>query len=760
LPASPGAAGSSGADRVGASSVVALLKRFGRWFGLGRLVGLLLLAGFVGLRAWDPAPLETLRLKTFDLYQLVQPRTQTSNAVVVIDIDEKSLKALGQFPWARTQIAELVLRATTAGAAAIAFDVLFAEPDRLSPARFAEVVKAIDAETRGKLAAMPDNEVTLAAAFRRARVVLGRAGHHSPVDNPELKSLPRNAFGLVGGDPKPFLYQYPGLIHNLPELEKAALGRGLFTIRADRDGIIRRVPTVMVADGQIAPSLSMELLRVATNAPSLLVKRDEIGIKSVVVAGNEITTDRDGQLWVHFARMSPARFVSALDVIEGRVGPEKLRGKLALVGTSAVGLYDLRATPLDRVRPGVDIHAEVIDNILTRSLLVRPHYAVGAEIVLALAVGLVMVIFAPMVGAIPMFILGALIAAGLLGGSWYLFQAHRMLIDVVYPLASSLVVFGALTFTNYLREEAQRSQIRSAFQHYLSPDLVEQLSRDPDKLVLGGERRELSILFSDVRGFTSIAETFKADPAGLTNLMNRLLTPLSNAIIERRGTIDKYMGDAIMAFWNAPLDVADHPRQACEAALEMYERMVALNVTLEAEAKAAGRAFIPLRVGIGLATGMGIVGNMGSDLRFDYSVLGDSVNLASRIEGLTRFYDVSILLAEETAARGAGHLACLEIDRVQVKGKQDPERVFVLAGGPRLAADPDFQNFAKRFTEMVRLYRARDWAGAAAMRANLSSRANRYGLDAVLTMYAGRIAEYLITPPPAGWDGSFKMDTK
>ncbi len=737
-----------------------MLKRVGRWFGLGRLVGLTLLAVFVALRVWDPGPLETLRLKTFDLLQIISPRSVTSNAVVVVDIDERSLKELGQWPWPRTLIADLVTKLAANGPAGIAFDVLFAEPDRLSPARFAEAVASLDGDMRAKLAAMPDNEQALSAAFRRTRVVLGRAGHPSLIGSPELAGLPKNAFAMVGGAPNPYLFEYPGLLHNMPELEHAAAGRGLITIRPDRDGIIRRVPAVMIAENQLTPALSVELIRVATNASSILIRRDQAGIKSIVVAGSEIATDRDSQLWVHFAPLRSARFISAVDVIAGKVALERVRGKLVFVGTSAVGLFDLRATPLDRVRPGVDIHAEVVDSILTGTLLTRPNYAIGAEITLAVVVGLAMIILGPMFGAVPIFTLGAVAAVWLLGGSWYLFRIHRTLIDVIYPLGSSLAIFSALTFTNYVREELRRNQIRSAFQHYLSPDLVEQLSRDPQKLVLGGERRELSILFSDVRGFTSIAEGYREDPIGLTRLMNRLLTPLSNSIVERRGTIDKYMGDAIMAFWNAPLDVPDHAIKACDAALEMRKRMALLNKELSAEAEAAGRPFSTLDVGIGIATGMATVGNMGSDLRFDYSVLGDSVNLASRIEGLTRFYDVPILLSSTCAKRGGDHLACVEIDMVRVKGKAEAERIFALAGGAELAVDREFQAFKQRFGAMQASYRAREWAAAKIATEALAVLNPHYGLDRVIAIYAKRIATFVEHAPPAEWDGVFDMDRK
>src|SRR6202034_3935881 len=276
--------------------------------------------------------------------------------------------------------------------------------------------------------------------------------------------------------------------------------------------------------------------------------------------------------------------------------------------------------------------------------------------------------------------LGALLIAGLVGASWYFFVAHNLLIDFTYPLMSCWLIYLTLIFSSFVREQAQRRQIRSAFGQYLSPTLVEQLAQSPEKLVLGGEERRMTILFSDVRGFTTISEHYKDDPQGLTHLMNRFLTPLTNAIIERKGTIDKYIGDAIMAFWNAPVDDDEHEANACDAALEMLARAETLNVEIKREAEATGGVYIPLRIGIGLNSGPCVVGNMGSDFRFNYSVLGDTVNLASRLEARTKDYRVTLVIGSRTAERAGEKFATMEIDLIQVKGKKEPERVFTVLG--------------------------------------------------------------------------------
>ena len=395
-------------------------------------------------------------------------------------------------------------------------------------------------------------------------------------------------------------------------LEKAAAGRGLFSIRTERDGIVRRVPMVLQAQGEILPSLTFEMLRVATGTSTILIRSDAAGIKSVAIPGFEVPTDRNGQLWVHFAPHDPARFVSAVDVLEGRVPADRISRRLVLIGTSAAGLLDLKTTPVDSAMPGVEINAQVLENILTQSTLSSPSYAIVVELATALVFGFVIIWLAPIFGPLLLLAFGAAIVALLIGTSWYFFTQYRLLIDFTFPLLSSLVIYLTLVFTNFVSEQAQRRQIRSAFGQYLSPTLVEQLAQSPEKLVLGGEQRDMTIMFSDVRGFTTISEIYKNDPQGLTSLMNSFLTPLTNAIIDRKGTIDKYMGDAIMAFWNAPLYDTNHELNACEAALDMLDRVEKLNQAREQDSKGNGKPFIPINIGVGINTGACVVGNMGS----------------------------------------------------------------------------------------------------------------------------------------------------
>ena len=736
-----------------------LRRWFKRRFGIARLVCLAILVGLAALRVADPFAVEELRVRTFDGFQVIEPRVKTARPVTIIDIDEKSLAKLGQWPWPRTRVADLIDRLTALGAVVIAFDIVFAEPDRLNPAVAADTIPNLEEDIRTRLRALPSNDQILADSLKRSRVVLGQSGFPYVLGEFD-KSLPVTGLAMRGEEPQPFLFEFAGLLRNVPVLEAAAAGRGLFTIRNERDGIVRRVPMLMVAQGATMPSLNFEMLRVASGSGTILTKADQAGMQSVTVGGFEVPTDRNGQVWVHFARRDPSIYVSAIDVLEGRVPPERIAQKLVLIGTSAVGLLDTKTTPVDPVMPGVEIHAQVLESVLTRTVLTQPNWAIAAEFLAALVLGLLVIAFAPMFGPTTLVAVGALFATVLIGTSWYFYTQHRLLIDFTYPLASTTAIYLTLVFSSFVREQKQRRQIRSAFGQYLSPALIEQLAQSPEKLQLGGEEREMTIMFSDVRGFTAISESYKHDPQGLTALMNRFLTPLTNAILDRKGTIDKYMGDAIMAFWNAPLDDKQHEINACEAALDMLQRIDELNREREIEAQDGGHVYIPINVGVGLNTGVCVVGNMGSNLRFDYSVLGDSVNLASRLEGQSKEYGFPIIVGAKTAMAVKDRLAILELDFIMVKGKQQPEVIYAIAGREDTAQSEGFQRLRNLTIEMLACYRNRDWDGALlAIERGRKSDDGR-ALEYLYDLYEARITGYQQNPPPEDWNGAFALLTK
>jgi adenylate cyclase len=732
---------------------------FGRKFGYARLVCVALLIGVAALRIADFAPIEELRVRTFDTFQRIDHRVKTARPVTIVDIDEKSLAKFGQWPWPRTRIADMVANLTKLAAVAIAFDIMFAEPDRLNPDVAADTFRNLDEATREKLRALPSNDQVFADTMQHSRAVLGETGlPHvlSELDN----TLPVTGLAMLGDDPQRFMYKFPGLLRNTPVLEAAARGRGMLTINPERDGIVRRVPMIMLAQGVTMPSLSFEMLRVVTGTDTIFIKADRAGITSLGVKGFQIPTDLNGQLWVHFARHDPEIFVSALDLLEGRAPPDKFKGKLVLIGTSAAGLNDLKTTPVDPAMPGVEIHAQVLESALTRAVLAQPYYGPAVEFFAALLLGVLVIVFAPKFGPVTLVVVGALFATLLIGTSWYFYTQHRLLIDFTYPLMSTTAIYLTLIFSSFVREQAQRRQIRSAFGQYLSPALVEQLAQSPEKLKLGGEEREMTIMFSDVRGFTTISESYKSDPQGLTTLMNRFLTPLTNAILARKGTIDKYMGDAIMAFWNAPLDDKEHQVNACEAALDMLERIDGLNKEREIEAENGGPRYIPINVGVGLNTGLCVVGNMGSNLRFDYSVLGDSVNLASRLEGQSKEYGFPIIVGSRTALAVKDKFAILELDFIMVKGKKEPEVIYAIAGREDIAQSGRFQRLRNLTIEMLACYRSRDWEGALAAIERGRRTDDAHTLELLYDLYEARILGYQENSPPEDWNGAFALLTK
>jgi len=701
----------------------------------------------LGLRIADPAPLEILRLKTFDLYQQLLKPKPGPEQVVIIDIDEKSLNHLGQWPWPRTLLAQIVDIANTAGAAAIGFDVLFPEYDRTSPANIADLVEGYDSITATKLRSMKSNDQAFADAMAKARVVLGQSGFQRELKQWHSGKIKSAALATLGPAPDRFLDSYPGLVRNVPELEASAKGLGMVSIRPEKDGIIRRVPYIMKAQSLMLPAFGLELIRVATGQATILIKTEETGVNSLNLSSIRMPADRNAKAWLHFRPHKEGIFFSATDVLKNKVPPQVFKGRIVLVGTSATGLFDMKATPVDPGMPGVEVHAQLINAILTQNLLKRPAWANGMEVTLTVLINLLLIALLPRLGATLTIASGAIIAISLTSACWWAFGSLGLILDYAFPLLTSLAVTGLLVSLGYLSEEIDRRRIKTAFGQYLSQDMVAQLADNPDQLKLGGETKHMSILFSDVRGFTTISETYKSNPQGLTMLINSLLTPLSEAVVIHKGTIDKYMGDNIMAFWNAPLPDDDHAINACRAALEMGRRLDLLNE----ERKTRGE--VPLAIGVGINSGECVVGNMGSDLRFDYTVLGDSVNLASRLEGQTKSYGVLIIVGENTAVHVAGKIAVLHLDRIRVKGKTEPEEIYAVLGDEGIAASDHFRQLMSTHNQLLKAYFGQDWKTVRKLSASCKTMAEEYNIAGLYDIYDARAADFMKQAPGKDWDG-------
>lgn len=643
-----------------------------------------ILASFLIVRAVDPPLLEVARTKFFDFYWMIQPSQNKQRPIVIVDIDEKSIARLGQFPWPRTRLAKLVEKLREAGAVAIAFDIMFPERDRLSPAVYANSTDDLAPEVKKTLESLPDNDAVFARSITNMAVVLGEAvlPRPPPGQSAEVKRTP---IAIIGPNPAPYLLRAPALLRNIPVLERAASGVGVLTHYPEFDGVVRRLPIGFQYKNQIKLPLALELLRVATGGNAAAIRSDDNGIVGIVLAGQLIPTDKRGRIWVNFSHHDPNRYVSFVDVLEGRVPAERLRGRLVLVGTSAAGLLDLKATPLERSMPGVEVHAMLLENILFKDYIQRPSYTDAVEFYTAFMLSFLMIMFLPRLGPTRTMLVGFVVVGTMLGAALYMFLEEKILFDLTFTAATSFVVFLILAGFNYMRESQSKNSIRRAFSRYMSPALVEQLVDRPDRLVLGGQMRELSILFTDIRGFTTVSENMDAEE--LTAFINRFLTPMSDVIMQNSGTIDKYIGDSIMAFWNAPLDDPKHAEHACRAAFGMRAALVTLNEELAAEGNDK-----QIRIGIGINTGICCVGNMGSDQRFDYSALGDAVNVASRIEGSTKEFGTDIIIGENTA-KGLPGFAMLGLGDVSVRGRSQQAQLFALIGDEETAADPIFEEW-------------------------------------------------------------------
>jgi adenylate cyclase len=725
-----------------------------------RFVPFICLGLFLALRVWDPAPLEVLRVRTFDFYQNLHPREFTPQPIVIVDLDEESLAEVGQWPWPRTVISDMVANICDSGAAVIGFDIVFAEPDRMSPAKIAGTLHGLTPEVKDNLLRLPSNDQVLANTLKRCPVVLGQAGYFRKIER-ESADLIKTSIAEIGGDPRPFLINFIDMVRNVPVLDKAGKGHGMFTLTPETDSVVRRVPALLRVGEAIFPTLTIEMLRVATGQKSLAAKSDNLGLKGVMVAKRLIPTDNHGRIWVHYAPNNSQRYVSAKNTLNGTLAKDFFSGKLVFIGTSAAGLLDIKSTPVNDAMPGVEIHAQLLETILSNAYLTRPGNAIGAEFSVALVSGLLMIFLMPLLGARWTLVLFVLVTAVLSAGSWYLYVEKAALYDVTFATLSTFLLYSLLTYANYSSEEAQRKQVRTAFSHYLSPAMVEKLAEDPSHLVLGGETKDMTLLFCDIRGFTAISEQFDAEE--LTNFINRFLTPMTDIIMSHGGTVDKYMGDAIMAFWNAPLDDPDHAKHASIAGMEMIKTLGELNTEWEAKAKEVRRKYIPVKIGVGVNSGPCCVGNMGSDQRFDYSVLGDDVNLASRLEGQSKTYGVEIVVGENTE-KLINNMAMVELDLIQVKGKTMPVHIHALLGDQEFRENEGFSRLATSHNDMISAYRRQDWKVARGL-INTCREINGeatlgLSLDVLYSLYEERMAQFKEIPPDDDWDGIFVATIK
>jgi adenylate cyclase len=656
---------------------------------------LITLALVVGIRTADPAFVESVRLRYFDT--LITAKAPTENNIVTVNIDEATLDKYGQWPLPRDRYAKLIRDLYQRGAGLVVFNVLMAEPDRM-----------------GK-------DAQLARTLEKYPVILPN------MPSQKTKNEPRPpGSAVLNPEYLDRIVTYPGMIANRPELEQSALGIGTVNTLPEIDGVNRRIPLIATIDGKLYPSLSMEALRVLAQDSTVQVKLNENGVEKMRIPKfGPIATDNLGRIWIDWSQQS--RSVSAVDL------PDDLAGAVVIVGVTAAGIGNPVPTPTGAVWPNT-VQAAVIATMVNGVTIQRPDWADGAEILTLAVLGVILLLSTRWTYVGILF--GIASVVGSVAISHYLFGQYLWLGDGAYIAGGLVLVMLHAYGVKFVAEYLAKQQIKKQFGTYLSPDLVAQLQRNPDLLVLGGDSRELSIMFTDVRGFTTISEHYGKDVQGLTRIMNRYMTAMTKKILENRGTLDKYIGDAQMAFWNAPLDNTQHARDAVRTALEM---MVSLD-EFNAEIKKEG---IPeFGMGLGINTDTVVVGNMGSDQRFDYTCLGDGVNLASRLEGQSKGYGVKIVLGTRTAELVKDEYAIFELDNIAVKGKTEGVVIYTLA-----KETPEHREFLK-------LYYAGKWDQALALIPDCVQ------ANPKMEKYYECISERLAGGVPATWDGTYRATTK
>lgn len=627
--------------------------------------GAIVVAGLLVLRAGDPFAVRTIRDTTFDVYQQIRPRSAPDDLPVrIVDIDEKSLRQVGQWPWSRQVMATIASRLTELGAAVVAFDVLFPEADRLSPAGFVDGAEDYDVQFAQALSAAP------------SVLVMSRSGQGDPPPPPKA------GFAFTGAETLGALPVLDGAAAPLPLLADVASGLGVASLDREGAGVARRLPLLWSNGTSPLPTLSLEALRIAQGVSTMVVLGDAAGtVSGLRVGGFDIPTGPTGEMWLYYRDLPASISVSASDLLADnyRDLAPLLAGHIVLVGTSAAGLLDIRVSALGEAVPGVSIHAQALEQMLTGTFLHRADWVQGLELlgiaISGMAIVLVLLLTGPLVGLLFSIMIASVSAAA----SWWAFAQYGVLIDPSFALFAALVTYAAMAFFQFAVTDGDRRRIRKAFAHYVEPSLMTQIEGDERLLRLGGDMRDLTVMFSDVRNFTALSE--RTPPTVMVNVLNRLFAVLGAAIVAHRGTIDKFMGDAVMAFWNAPVDVDSHARRACEAALDMREALMRLNTSLtEIE---------PISIGIGISTGPALVGNMGFEKRFDYSCIGDTVNTASRLENSCKTVCYDILVTAEVRM-AAPEMAYLEAGSLRLKGIAQPEPIHLLVGDAELARSTAF----------------------------------------------------------------------
>ena len=688
-----------------------------KWLYSGYAVAVSIIL-LLALRVIDPTPLQSLRGQVFDTYQQLDVIVPSQD-VVLLNFGENTLATYGQYPFPRQYYAQLVIDVASKNSGVLGWTIMFPEADRFQ------------------------GDETF-ASFLQQNVVNVPGARRNPINfnvlsqTPSIKGIktsgPHIGTGTIGPVPaKNYLLKWPNLVTNVPMLEAVANGKGVNASAPQPDNQTRTYPLAITVEDRIYPSFAVEMLRVSRGQKSYIVKTSEIGIQEVAVKGvDPIVTQPDGTAYI--------RFNNSFETIEytGADSIPDLAGKMVIVGVTAEGIANPVPTPRGNLYPQ-EIQAHMLQNFIDGSNITRSELSAITELLIGL---LTMLLVSLAVYRLPL-LLTAPISLTILGGIAYYsvkqYTGSLVLVDATFPVIAGFLVFTQAAFNNFYKQFKLREQIKKQFEHYLAPAMVKKLQKDPSLLRLGGDTRTMTYLFSDIRGFTPISEQFKTDPQGLGNLINRYMTPMTDLVMRKEGTIDKYIGDALMAIWNAPLDVDNHAQLAIETAQEMEVELKKLNKELKAD------GLMELGVGIGINTGDAVVGNMGSNQRFDYTVLGDSVNLAARLEAQTKEYGVFFMFTEHTLKQINTPENLVMLDKIAVKGQTAPVTIYTILNDHK---------YARVINRMVDAYQNREWATCSNQ---IEIIKDHKWNDTLAELYAERIKQ----PMPVGdWDGVERKTSK
>lgn len=674
-------------------------------------IGLLFLAAAAALRLLDPYPIEVLRLKGLDYYQRNQEKIQSEN-IAVVEIDEKSLEKNGQWPWKRDELAAAIRKAYDNGASLVVLPIIFAEPDRLG------------------------GDDAFVATLSEMPVITGQSASLQGKGNP----VPRG-IATVGGKAQDWIYDYPAAIGPIQSIGEASAGVGMLLVTPELDGVVRRLPLIVQVQGETYPTLPLEVTRLFGDQPSYQAKVTDAGVDAIRVVGMPpVKTDANARVWINFKYTFPSISYAQEDWSE-------LKDKVVIIAPTAEGLANTVATPLG-TSYGYELNLQVLQMMIDQDgRLERPAEFDLYELMFGGLLAAIAVICIAGLGYVLNGIIFAVFVTAPVIVGFHLFQTRGQLADYTWPVLALVLAWGSALFMRFVSEFRQKQQIKKQFGTYLSPDMVEKLQKNPELLKLGGETRQLSIMFTDVRGFTAISEHYGSNVQGLTQIMNRYMTAMTQSILDNKGTLDKYIGDAQMAFWNAPLDDPNHAANAVKTGLQMLGSLKAFNDEIAKEGVPA------FGMGLGINTGSVVVGNMGSTQRFDYTCLGDSVNLASRLEGQSKPYGVKIVIGPETWEQVQNIYPTLELDLIAVKGKKEGVRIFTV-----FKQEDSGLLDQSTHAKFLYSYRSRDWDNAKTLGNQLIEKMPF--MKDYYEMMLERVEQFENDDPGKGWDGVFRATSK